>query len=82
MIYQFGEFSLDTARRELSRAGLRIDVGPMAFDLLQHLIGHVDRLDLIRPIAVFTSELAGEHERAAACAQPETSRTINFEEGT
>ena len=82
MIYQFGVFSLDTARRELSRAGLRIDVEPMALGPLRHLIGHGDRLDLIRPTAVFANEPAGEHEQVAACAQPETSRNINFEEET
>jgi len=44
MIYQFGEFRLDTARQELSRSGEPIDVEPMALDLLQFLIAHNERL--------------------------------------
>lgn len=44
MIYRFDEFSLDTARQEISRAGNGIDIEPMALDMLFHLIGHSDRL--------------------------------------
>ncbi len=44
MIYHFGPFILDLARQELLRAGQRVDIEPMAFDLLQYLIGHSDRL--------------------------------------
>ncbi|MBE7248254.1 MAG: winged helix-turn-helix domain-containing protein, partial [Actinomycetospora chiangmaiensis] len=44
MIYRFGPFTLDSARRELSRDGAEIAVEPQVFDLLRVLIERRDRV--------------------------------------
>ncbi len=44
MIYQFGEYVLDTAIFELQRAGARVSVEPQVFSLLLHLIENRDRV--------------------------------------
>jgi DNA-binding winged helix-turn-helix (wHTH) protein len=44
VIYLFEDFSLDTDRRELRRAGELLPVEPKVFDLLVHLIGNRDRV--------------------------------------
>lgn len=44
MIYRFGSFTLDSARRELSRDGAEIAVEPQVFDLLRVLIERRDRV--------------------------------------
>ncbi len=44
MIYQFGDFRLDTARQELRGSDGAVDVEPMALDLLQYLLAHNERL--------------------------------------
>lgn len=44
MIYRFGFFTLDSARRELSRDGAEIAVEPQVFDLLRVLIERRDRV--------------------------------------
>jgi TolB-like protein len=42
--FVFGECVLDTGRRELSRGGEAVAVGPQVFDLLIHLIENRDRV--------------------------------------
>ncbi|MDH2387881.1 alpha/beta fold hydrolase [Streptomyces sp. HNM0663] len=42
--YRFGEYELDTARRQLRRGGETVHVEPRALDLLCHLIEHRDRV--------------------------------------
>jgi DNA-binding winged helix-turn-helix (wHTH) protein len=42
--FVFGECVLDTSRRELSRGGEAVAVGPQVFDLLIHLIENRDRV--------------------------------------
>jgi len=44
VIYRFGPFTLDSARRELSRDGAEIAVEPQVFDLLRVLIERRDRV--------------------------------------
>ncbi|HTI01710.1 MAG TPA: winged helix-turn-helix domain-containing protein [Acidisoma sp.] len=44
MLYQFGSFSLDTARRELRRGDVLVGVEPQVFDLLSYLIAMRDRV--------------------------------------
>ena len=44
MQFVFGECVLDTGRRELSRGGEAVAVGPQVFDLLIHLIENRDRV--------------------------------------
>ena len=55
MIYRFGPFTLDSARRELSRDGAEIAVEPQVFDLLRVLIERRDRVvsrdDLLEEVA-------------------------------
>lgn len=41
--YQFGEFELDPASRELSRRGERVSLPPKSFECLAYLIAHRDR---------------------------------------
>jgi TolB-like protein len=44
VLYRFGSFTLDAARRELRRDGADIAVEPQVFDLLRVLIEHRDRV--------------------------------------
>ena len=41
--YQFGEYELDPASRELSRRGERIALPPKSFECLAYLVAHRDR---------------------------------------
>ena len=50
MRLSFGEFVLDTARREVSRAGARVHLEPKALELLELLVGR-------RPEAVAKTEI-------------------------
>jgi DNA-binding winged helix-turn-helix (wHTH) protein len=54
MRFQFGHFTLDTARRELRAAHTPVDIEPQVFDLLSLLIAHRDRVvsrdDLIEQV--------------------------------
>jgi len=43
VIYRFGEFELDDSRRELRKAGDRVDTEPKAFEMLLYLARHHDR---------------------------------------
>ncbi|WP_084104730.1 alpha/beta fold hydrolase [Demequina sp. NBRC 110056] len=43
-VYRFGEFELDPARFQLTRAGEPVRVEPRAFDLLRLLVTHHDRV--------------------------------------
>ena len=44
MLYEFEEYCLDIARRELRRDGELITVEPQIFDLLQYLIANRERV--------------------------------------
>src|SRR5262245_41368953 len=44
MRYVFGDYSLDTQRYELRRAGELIPLGPQVFDVLTYLVAHRDRV--------------------------------------
>ena len=44
MIYEFGEFALDTKRCELRRAGESLHLEPQVYAVLCHLVEHRDRL--------------------------------------
>ncbi len=44
VIYQFGEYELDTRLHELRRSGERLHVEPQVFDVLAHLFASRDRL--------------------------------------
>lgn len=44
MIYEFGEFALDTRRCELRRAGESLHLEPQVYAVLCHLVEHRDRL--------------------------------------
>ena len=44
MLYRFGECSLDTARLELWRASLRVELEPQVMSVLTYLIEHRDRV--------------------------------------
>jgi TolB-like protein len=44
VIYEFEQYRLDIARRELRRAGELVDVEPQIFDLLQFLIANRERV--------------------------------------
>lgn len=42
--FMFGDYVLDQERRELTRRGQVVSVGPQVFDLLLHLVGTRDRV--------------------------------------
>jgi hypothetical protein len=44
MRYVFGDYSLDTQRYELRRAGDLIPLGPQVFNVLTYLVAHRDRV--------------------------------------
>lgn len=44
MIYQFDDYSIDTANFELRRAGNKIECEPKVFDLIVYLVSHHERL--------------------------------------
>ena len=44
MVYRFGDYSLDTARRELRRGTTLVAVEPQVFDVLQFLICNRNRV--------------------------------------
>ncbi|MGH7712155.1 MAG: winged helix-turn-helix domain-containing protein, partial [Gemmatimonadaceae bacterium] len=44
MIYEFGDFALDTRRYELRRAGEPQHLEPQVYAVLCHLVEHRDRL--------------------------------------
>src|SRR5262245_49720529 len=44
MRYTFGDYTLDTHRYELCRAGIPLKLQPKVFDLLAYLIQHRDRV--------------------------------------
>ena len=44
MRYVFGDYSLDTQRYELRRAGELIPLGPQVFNVLAYLVAHRDRV--------------------------------------
>jgi DNA-binding winged helix-turn-helix (wHTH) protein/class 3 adenylate cyclase/tetratricopeptide (TPR) repeat protein len=44
MRYRFGDYTFDTSRWELRRAGRLIKLRPKVFDVLHHLIAHRDRV--------------------------------------
>ena len=44
MIYRFGEFLLDTSRRELQHSGEFQSLEPQVFDLLAYLVEHHERV--------------------------------------
>ena len=44
MRYVFGDYSLDTQRYELRRAGEFIPLGPQVFNVLAYLVAHRDRV--------------------------------------
>jgi adenylate cyclase len=44
MRYVFGDYSLDTQRYELRRAGDLIPLGPQVFNVLAYLVAHRDRV--------------------------------------
>jgi DNA-binding winged helix-turn-helix (wHTH) protein len=44
MRYMFGDYSLDTQRYELRRAGDFIPLGPQVFNVLAYLVAHRDRV--------------------------------------
>ena len=44
MRYMFGDYSLDTQRYELRRAGDFIPLGPQVFNVLAYLMVHRDRV--------------------------------------
>ncbi|HEY7492232.1 MAG TPA: winged helix-turn-helix domain-containing protein, partial [Candidatus Tectomicrobia bacterium] len=44
MRYVFGDYTLDTQRYELSRAGTRISIRPKVFQVLAYLLAHRDRV--------------------------------------
>src|SRR5262245_42710799 len=44
VIYEFGEFEIDTARFEVRRAGEARHVEPQVFDVLRYLVEHRDRV--------------------------------------
>lgn len=54
MLFEFGAFRLDAARRELRHAGSEVPMEPQVFDLLVHLLRHRDQVvskdDLIRHV--------------------------------
>ena len=44
MLYVFGEYILDTHRRELRRAGVAVKLEPKAYQILTYLVQHRGRL--------------------------------------
>jgi DNA-binding winged helix-turn-helix (wHTH) protein len=66
--YIFGEYGLDTDRRELRRRSELISIGPQGFDVLTYLISNRERVvsknDLIEVVwrgrAISDSTLAGQ----------------------
>ena len=44
MDYQFGDYTLDTERYELRRAGIVVKLRPKVFEVLAYLITHRERL--------------------------------------
>jgi DNA-binding winged helix-turn-helix (wHTH) protein len=44
MDYQFGDYTLDTERYELRRAGIVVKLRPKVLDVLAYLIAHRERL--------------------------------------
>src|SRR5919197_3234301 len=44
MLYVFGDYVLDTERRELRRAGVPVPLEPKAYQLLTYLVQHRGRL--------------------------------------
>ena len=72
-IYRFGDFELDTARFELKRAGISLDVQPKVLRLLQHLIEQRARAvptdELMRVLWPDTRVGAGSIKRAVLGAR-------------
>ena len=44
MDYRFGDYTLDTERYELRRAGVLVKLRPKVFEVLAYIIAHRDRL--------------------------------------
>ena len=86
MRYVFGDYSLDTQRYELRRAGTLIPLGPQVFNVLAYLIVHRDRVvsrdelfERLWPDQFVTDDALGRCIRAARRAledPPEAPRYI------
>jgi DNA-binding winged helix-turn-helix (wHTH) protein len=86
MRYVFGDYSLDTQRYELRRAGELIPLGPQVFNVLAYLITHRDRVvsrdelfERLWPDQFVTDDALGRCIRAARRAledPPEAPRYI------
>jgi predicted ATPase/DNA-binding winged helix-turn-helix (wHTH) protein len=86
MRYVFGDYSLDTQRYELRRAGELISLGPQVFNVLAYLVAHRDRVvsrdelfARLWPDQFVTDDALGRCIRAARRAlqdQPEVPRYI------
>ena len=86
MRYVFGDYSLDTQRYELRRAGGLISLGPQVFNVLAYLVAHRDRVvsrdelfARLWPDQFVTDDALGRCIRAARRAledQPEVPRYI------
>ena len=86
MRYAFGDYSLDTQRYELRRAGTLIPLGPQVFNVLAYLMAHRDRVvsrdelfERLWPGQFVTDDALGRCVRAARRAledPPEAPRYI------
>jgi class 3 adenylate cyclase/DNA-binding winged helix-turn-helix (wHTH) protein len=86
MRYVFGDYSLDTQRYELRRAGALIPLGPQVFNILAYLMAHRDRVvsrdelfERLWPDQFVTDDALGRCIRAARRAledRPEAPRYI------
>ena len=91
MRYVFGDYSLDTQRYELRRAGELIPLGPQVFNVLTYLVAHRDRVvsrdelfARLWPDQFVTDDALGRCIRAARRAledQPEAPRYITTTRG-
>jgi DNA-binding winged helix-turn-helix (wHTH) protein len=91
MRYGFGDYSLDTQRYELRRAGELIPLGPQVFDVLTYLVAHRDRVvsrdelfARLWPGQFVTDDALGRCIRAARQAladRPEAPRYIATSRG-
>jgi class 3 adenylate cyclase/DNA-binding winged helix-turn-helix (wHTH) protein len=91
MRYVFGDYSLDTLRYELRRAGALIPLGPQVFDVLTYLVAQRDRVvsrdelfARLWPGQFVTDDALGRCIRAACRAledRPEAPRYITTTRG-